>query len=175
MIRRSAPLRRSSKPCARRAAGKGKRTPKRRKKRLSRVRRTSLAAAKRTLWDYFAAYVKARDGNVCFTCDKAGLQGVNWHAGHMIPGRGGWVLFDPEVVRSQCSRCNWHLKGNAPEFAIRYIATFGEAKFNALVVRARGVKQWTLPEVRALIEAIKRGPADYETYYEEHYGIGRTA
>lgn len=141
-----------------------------RAKRPRRQRNGSLAAAKRTLWSYFAKYIKARDGNRCFTCD-AYAEGDSLHAGHMFAGRSGALLFDPLVVFSQCAGCNRGRRGNAAEFAKRYLDRFGVAQFRAAVERTSRHKHWTEPEIRELIEALKRSPADYETLYMEKHGL----
>ena len=141
--------------------------------RPARKRRTPLAKAKDNLWSLFAAYVKERDGNVCFTCDAPDLEGKNWQAGHMIPGRGGAVLFHPELVRSQCFRCNITLGGNSAEFALRYMERFGEAKFKAHVLGARSLRQWKLSDIHELTAAIKIGGACYELLYAEKEAFWR--
>ena len=67
-----------------------------RKVRPRRKRKSPLAAAKRTLWDYFAAYIKARDWDVCFTCDKH-ADGVYLHAGHLFTqGQHKAVIYEQE-------------------------------------------------------------------------------
>jgi hypothetical protein len=141
-----------------------------RSKRPRRQRKTRLGAAKRTLWDYFSKYIKARDGSVCFTCD-AHAEGDSLHAGHMFPGRSGSMLYDPLMVFSQCAGCNRGKNGNAAEFATRYIDRFGIEQFQAAAKRASRKKQWTLPEVLELKEALRRGGADYECLYMEKHGL----
>lgn len=143
------------------------------KRRLSKVRKTSLGAAKRKLWTSFAAYIKRRDGNVCFTCGQRDLAGSNWQAGHMIPGRRGLVLFDPELVRSQCFRCNINLKGNAGEFALRFMEEheYGEDVYKAHVLRAREEKKWTVIEIQELTAALEQGGREYELLYAGRYGL----
>lgn len=134
------------------------------------MRQSDLGRAKRTLWDYFAKYVKARDGNNCFTCD-AYVTGDDLQAGHMFPGRTGALLFDPLVVFSQCSGCNRGKRGNSAVFVDRYIKRFGVAQFQAAVARTSREKQWRTHEIRELIAAIRRSPADYETLYMEKHGL----
>lgn len=131
---------------------------------------SDVGKAGRTLWKKFAAYVKARDGNQCFTCD-AWASGVELQAGHMFPGRTGALLYDPLVVFSQCDSCNRGKRGNTAVFVQRYIERFGVEQFRAAVARTSREKKWTTPELRELIEALKRGGADYETLYMERHGL----
>jgi hypothetical protein len=36
---------------------------------------------------------------------------------------------------------------------------------------AGGIKRWTAPEMRELLEALERGGADYECLHAERYGL----
>lgn len=134
------------------------------------MRESDLGRAKRTLWKRFAAYVKARDGNACFTCDAV-VTGGDLQAGHMFPGRTGALLYDPLVVFSQCSDCNRGKRGNTPVFVRRYVERFGIEQFQAAVARTSREKQWRTHEVRELIAALRRGGADYEALYMERHGL----
>lgn len=147
--------------------------PKRRIKRTTRPRRqrrTSLAALKRELWALFSRYVKDRDGPTCFTCGAKDLEGGNWHAGHCIRmGGHAAVAYDPKNVHSQCGACNIWRDGNVAEYVIRLVERYGYEEFERLVNRSRQTKLWTAPEIRGLIEALQRGPVEYECYYYDRY------
>lgn len=152
-----------------------KREPKPRKRiartsRPRRERRTSLASLKRQTWKAFSAYVKERDGNVCFTCDAKDLEGRNWHAGHGIRQGGHHsVIYDPKNVHSQCGACNVLRSGNTAEYVTRLIERYGIEEWQRLITRSRQTKAWTAPELRGLIEALGRGAVAYECYYYEKY------
>lgn len=141
-------------------------------------RKSDLGKAKRTLWDdWFAPYIKARDGNACFTCDRV-VTGVELQAGHMFPGRTGALLFDPLVVKSQCVFCNKGKRGNTAVFVARYIAKHGSVQFEVVVARTSRDMQWRTHEIRELIEALKRDrdePGYYESFYEARYGLTKEA
>lgn len=136
------------------------------------MRESDVGKAKRTLWKKFAAYVKARDGNQCFTCDAYAEKG-DLQAGHMFPGRTGALLFDPLVVFSQCVDCNCGRRGSTAVFVDRYIKRFGVEQFQAAVARTSRDKQWRTHEVRELIAALNRDPsgAEYEALYMEKHGL----
>jgi hypothetical protein len=141
-------------------------------------RKSDLGKAKRTLWDdWFAPYIKARDGNVCFTCGQV-VTGGDLQAGHMFPGRTGALLFDPLVVKSQCSDCNRGKRGCTAVFIARYIALHGTGQFEVVVARTSRDMQWRTHEIRELIEALKRErdePGYYESFYEARYGLSKEA
>lgn len=142
----------------------------RRKARPRRQRKTTVGALKRQLWTLFAAYVKARDGNTCFTCGATDLEGMNWHAGHGIrQGGHAAVQYDPKNVHSQCGACNVWKAGNVAEYVMRLVDRYGFEEFARLVNRSRQTKLWTAPELRELIAALGRGPAEFECYYYERY------
>lgn len=146
------------------------RAPIARKARPRRERKSSVAALKRKLWRLFAAYVKQRDGNECFTCGQRGLEGKNWQAGHFIRKDGhAAVAFDPKNVHSQCGRCNLYERGCVHEYAVRIMDWYGESELNRLVYRSRETKTWTAPELSDLIAALEKGPAEYELLYYERY------
>lgn len=141
-------------------------------KRAKRVRKASLRdlpKLRKKLWDKFAAYVKERDGNVCFTCDKPGLEGAGWHAGHMVKRTRASVCYDPANVHSQCAGCNLALDGNGAVYALRHMAKYGEAKTVAVLARAKELKKWKPFEIEELIAALDKGGADFECLYAEKY------
>lgn len=146
--------------------------PIKRAKRPPRQRKSSLASMKRKLWQLFAAYVKARDGNECFSCGAKGLEGSNWHAGHLFPGGScALIRYEPKNVHSQCGRCNIFLRGNAAAYADRFIERYGLVEFQRLSALSRRMKAWRAHEIGALIAALDRGEAEYEMAYAEHYAL----
>ena len=163
------PVRKVRAPKPLRRAGAPRRS--KRVRRATKPRAPRLGTLRDKLWRLFAAYVKERDGSVCFTCDKEGMEGVNWHAGHLVTRRKGSVCYDPLNVHSQCSYCNRHLKGNAAEYAYRFIQRYGREKFDLLMLRSRRTREWKSAEILELIEALQRGGADFECLYEEKYGL----
>ena len=58
--------------------------------------------------------IKKRDGNVCISCGKKGLVGMDWHAGHYIKAElcNLHYRYFPVNINSQCSYCNKWLRGN---------------------------------------------------------------
>lgn len=122
------------------------------RKRPRRKRKSTLAAAKRKLWAVFSAFIKARDGNTCVSCGAAGLEGQNWHAGHLFSaGQYAAIRYDERNVRSQCGRCNVFLRGNVHA----YIAATPPAIYSDLDARKAEPKQWRVPEIEALTEVYR--------------------
>lgn len=130
-----------------------------------------LASLKRSLWTRFAAYVKERDGDQCFTCD-AFVTGHSKGAGHFFDSGGhALIRYEPKNVHTQCSRCNCTLRGNGPVYTIRFIEKYGRPEYDRLAELAKREKHWHEYEIRELIEALKKGAADFECLYAEKYGL----
>jgi 5-methylcytosine-specific restriction endonuclease McrA len=142
-------------------------------RRLRRERKTTLAQARRKLWEKFSSYVKERDGPTCFSCGAQNLTGSNWHAGHLYRSAGHPLTrYDPRNVHSQCGACNIWRTGNTAAYAARFLDRYGIAEFNRLDRLSRVQHQWRAPELRELLARLERDPADYECYYAEVYALG---
>ena len=104
-----------------------------RRKAPRRQRKSTLAAAKRTAWDAFAAWIKFRDGGVCFTCDKPGLSGHDAQAGHgFVFSAYPAIRYDERNVHLQCFRCNHVLQGNQAIYLQRIVARYGQDELDRL-------------------------------------------
>src|SRR6185503_12009986 len=122
-------------------------------KRPRRQRKSPMATLRRKLWDRFASYVKERDGNTCFICGASGLEGSNWHAGHLFnAGNNSIIRYHPKNVHSNCGRCNVWLRGNIAVYAARFIDVYGIDCFKQLDGKRGVAKAWKRPEVEAMIE-----------------------
>lgn len=142
-----------------------------RKSRPRKKRNSDLARAERALWKAFAAYVKGRDGNSCFSCGAAGLEGRNWQAGHMYSAdRFAIIRYHPLNVHSQCYQCNHWLGGNGAAYASRFIEVYGMDQFAYLSEIRRQPKQWKEYELRELVKALEKSGADYELLYVAKIG-----
>jgi hypothetical protein len=93
-------------------------------------KKPGLRELKKTLWRHFSKWIRNRDQNICYTCDKPGNE-----AGHFLHSKGFWVHFDPRVVHCQCPSCNRWKHGNLAEYARRLVAQYGPGileEFNQL-------------------------------------------
>jgi len=79
-----------------------------------RKKSTPRALAKTKAWDAFSLYIRTRDcirftgdpeQGMCITC-KAKKPRKELQAGHFVGGRGNAVLFNEQIVYSQCAYCN---------------------------------------------------------------------
>ena len=161
IFRRPRPEKRARKP----------RKPIRRGNRPRRQRKSSPAALKRKLWGLLRAYVADAWGDRCFTCGAGPLEGINRHTGHFInAGKSLAVRYAPDNLRTQCGRCNVWQRGNIAEFSLRLLDQIGEEKLRTLLRRSRVIVSLKASDVREMIEALERGGADYELYWEQTFG-----
>lgn len=124
-----------------------KRTPLKRKATVPMKRGTlrkksknKIPTLKRKLWEVFARYIKARDKNTCFTCDKVIVNPYENNAGHFIPkAAGGMALyFHEDNVHVQCSKCNCYLGGNQYIYGER----LGTLKASELQMLRFKIEKW---------------------------------
>ncbi len=114
-----------------------------------------------TIWPSFAKMIKARDANndgwcTCCSCGKR----IRWneqecHAGHLVPGRSGNIIFDELLVHAQCYRCNGPLKGNVFGYQAFMRIRYGmnHLEVDELFLRANIIKKFTRPELKELKQA----------------------
>ena len=144
---------------------------------MKRRKTVSLAKLKKRAWALLSECVRREAINPqedetwigCYTCDAA----QHWkymQAGHAIGGRNGAVLFDEEIIRPQCVRCNIMLRGNYGEFIARLIrekalslseypdAGHGMAALGWWQMKlsaAKQIKKWTRDELQEKIDSYK--------------------
>src|SRR5687768_8077704 len=110
--------------------------------------KNKLPAQRTKTWDLFAAYVKQRDGNVCFSCGKGGLISHDWHAGHMFPsGNNAVIRYEPKNVHSQCGRCNCFLRGNGAAYVAHFLEVYGLSELQRIQAKRGQEKRWTRVEL----------------------------
>ena len=73
-------------------------------------------------------------------------------AGHAIGGRTGSVLFDVDIIRVQCPRCNIFLRGNYVVFVTKLIHEKGMEWWDAKLQASRQVRKWSRSELEELIK-----------------------
>jgi hypothetical protein len=135
---------------------------------IKRKRAKTLAQLKERAWKILSELIRReaadKDGYVsCYTCGKvhkwnSGLTGM--HAGHAIPGRGGSVLLDWELIRPQCHYCNakppYGRGGEYHVFASKLIKENGMDWWEAKLSSSTQVKKWTRSDLQELIDTYKK-------------------
>ena len=102
------------------------------------------SSAKQTAWKNFSDYIRLRDclkttGSAdyckCVTCGEI-VPYAQIQSGHAISGRTNGILFDEDIVRGQCVRCNCGGGGETQAFKRVLVDEHGEAWYQ-MKVQAR--------------------------------------
>lgn len=101
---------------------------------LKRKSRTETAKLKDKLWELCKLVIRKRDGNVCKSCGKTGLEGSGWHTGHLIPDAacGAYLRHNLRNLFSQCYYCNINLGGNGAELSRNVAKQYGKGHIDKL-------------------------------------------
>lgn len=85
---------------------------------LKKKSKDSISLLQRKIWELCKQIIRKKYGNTCFTCGRNGLDGSNWHTGHLIPKAsiGAYLKYDLRLLRPQCYNCNINLGGNGAIF-----------------------------------------------------------
>lgn len=116
-------------------------------KKKVKKKKTERAIAKEDAWDAFSRYIRLRDcirfrdsidEGRCVTC-RRDYPFKKLQAGHFLSGRGNAVLFDEDVVYSQCFGCNGNPPfgkgGNYVEYFLFMEKEHGRKKLDEILTR----------------------------------------
>ena len=80
------------------------------------------------LWEECKRITREQFGNVCYTCGARGLQGSNWHTGHMWSkaSLSAFLKYDLRVLRPQCYNCNVNRGGQGADFYAKMLKIEGK-------------------------------------------------
>lgn len=119
-------------------------------------RKVSRKTLKAKAWKMFSLYIRLKNSDKsgmsqCYTCDKIEHYS-KLQCGHFIGGRSNAVLFNEEVVRSQCVHCNIFMRGNYQEYTVRMIDEVGRKKVDDLMRLKNVLVQIKISELKAILE-----------------------
>lgn len=126
-------------------------------------RKTAVGAktAKLRAWKAFSMYIRTKY-NTCYTCGNK-LFMKDRQCGHGIGGRGGMVLFDEDICRTQDAQCNVFLKGNYPVFVSKLIRENGLEWYENKLIQSKQIKKYSIQEYLDIEEK-------YKLKLKEEYG-----
>lgn len=95
-----------------------KRTRLKSKTKLKKVSKLPISKIQRQLWEECKRITRTKYPNICYTCGRTGLEGSNWHTGHMFAkaSLGAYLKYDLRVLRPQCYFCNVNCGGQGAVF-----------------------------------------------------------
>lgn len=122
-----------------------------RRTKTRRKRHESVSSLKKLLDACFSRYIRLRDGGVCFTCGikKPISQMQN---GHYVSRSHNNTRYDEQNCHCQCVGCNVFKHGNMDVYSLRLIEKYGLDILSDLSRRKNVIKQFTIPELKHLIE-----------------------
>jgi len=101
---------------------------------LKKKSKQSISVIQRKLWEHCKRLTRQKYSNRCYTCGREGLEGSNWHTGHMWAkaSLGAFLKYDLRILRPQCYFCNINCGGRGAEFYARMLSEIGEEKMKEL-------------------------------------------
>lgn len=123
-------------------------------------KKPTLKGLKNKCWRLFSEYIRRKDADAggtehCYTCEAL----AHWkelQCGHGIGGRHNAVLFDEEICRPQCVRCNVFMRGQYPIFTAKLIRENGLEWFERKLEQARQVVKLTRADFEEMIQTYKQ-------------------
>lgn len=115
-------------------------------KTMKKPKKLTYAKAKKQAWDAFSRYIRQRDNNTCFTCNRTYRFEV-MQAGHWIPGRHMSVLFDDRNCHAQCYHCNIGLKSNPIVYYDRMLEVYGRDICDELIILDKQPRKYKIFEL----------------------------
>jgi hypothetical protein len=129
--------------------------------------------AKDKAWDAFSLFIRTRDcirftgdpeQGICVTCNTPKLR-KELQAGHFVGGRGNAVLFNEQIVYSQCGYCNQKppmgLGGNYAAYTLfMFDEGYSREEIEAFLALKNSTKQYKINdfiEIRATYEQKTKG------------------
>lgn len=101
---------------------------------LASASKQSISLIQRKIWDECKRIVRRDYPNSCYTCGRNGLEGSNWHTGHMWAkaSLSAFMKYDLRILRPQCYFCNVNCGGRGAEFYSRMLSEKGESYMKRL-------------------------------------------
>lgn len=89
----------------------------------------------------FSREIRARDNFTCQRCGRTHLpNSVGLHAAHYFTRRTQATRFDPDNALSLCYGCHQFVDSHPEDKRELWISRIGQERFDALTLRAHGVK-----------------------------------
>jgi len=130
--------------------------------RRSVVPKVTIKSAKKRAWDWFSKMVRLQECDdqgycTCYTCGKRAFwKGGDMQAGHGIGSRRNSILFERDLVKSQCYRCNVPMGGNYDIFHAKLIKEYGMDTYDAWVLKKNKESvSWSIAELEEMIAEFK--------------------
>jgi len=111
---------------------------------------------------YFNQFIRLRDkGKPCISCGQ--IRKAN-DAGHLFTvGSHPELRYDEDNCHLQCVACNQHQHGNIANYMINLPNRIGKERFDALLERRNKSKNYTIDDIKEIIELYKNKIKELKT------------
>lgn len=130
---------------------------------VKKKKSSPIKLAKNKAWKYFSIFIRTRDcikytgdpkEGMCVTC-KEWFSFKELQAGHFVGGRTNALLFDEEIVHTQCARCNLYLKGNYQAYTLFMLKKHSEEEVEEFLSRKSRVLKLTTQDFLDIADEYK--------------------
>lgn len=123
---------------------------------LNKVSKQLISKIQRELWAECKRIIRRDYGNVCYTCERSGLEGSNWHTGHMFAkaSLGAYLKYDLRLLRPQCYFCNINCGGQGAIFIEKLRKEKGD-EFVDQIIKDRNITVKAIDHYLKLLEEYK--------------------
>lgn len=130
--------------------------PSLRRTKLKKSSKQPISKIQRLLWEECKRIIRRDYPNICYTCGRTGLEGSNWHTGHMWAkaSLGASLKYDLRVLRPQCYFCNVNCGGRGAEFYAKMLRENGQEYMDNLEIE-RGITVKAYDHYVMLLEKYK--------------------
>lgn len=130
---------------------------------LKKQSKMPISRLQRKIWEKCKLIIRKKYPNICYTCQKSGLIGSNWHTGHLFSkaSLGAYLKYDLRVLRPQCYNCNINRGGAGADFYARMLKEIGQKEMEKLqkdrqkIVNAYNHYQSLLIAYKSILEQLE--------------------
>lgn len=103
----------------------------------------------------FSQYIRERDQNICFTCNKVKGPDDVMTCGHLFSRVAYSTRWDEENASCQCWPCNFKHEFDFEPYRRKFVKRHGAKKYNSLYVKFKTAKKYANWELEELVEYYK--------------------
>jgi len=130
---------------------------------VPKKKKHTISSAKIKAWKQFSQYIRLRDclrttrtsdEGVCVSC-PARIPFNKSTAGHFVPDRSRYLLFDEEGVHLQCMQCNIYKKGNWVPYERFMLGSYGQETVDRIKANKYRSGTWDVPTLQEIEQKYK--------------------
>ena len=106
------------------------------KRTIKKISPVPISKLQGKIWEECKRIIRAKYGNICYTCGKGNLESGNWQTGHLLAKAsvGAYLKYDLRILRPQCYFCNINCGGRGADFLEKMKRIEGEDYVNQIFI-----------------------------------------